>query len=299
MGRAENLNGGRHVAQFYGRDEELAERVTGYLLGALGRGGVAIVIATPEHRREFETRLGRAGVDLAAARDSGSYLALDAGQTLGQFMAAGKLDRGAFDRVIGAVIRQSAADGRLVHAFGEMVALLWDEGLVSEAVQLEAMWDELGRRSPFSLFCGYRTDSVTRDIGAFAEVCRLHGEIAGSRSGTAQAFAFSREAPAAARHFVVATVNAWGVGDLADDAALVVTELAANAIVHARSAFTVILSAHHDRLRISVHDAGPLAGDGLSPAPLHGLGAVDALASQWGIESLGNAGKTVWADLLR
>ena len=299
MVRAENLEGGRHVVQFYGRDEELAERVTGYLLGALGRGGVAIVIATPEHRREFETRLGQAGVDLAAARDSGSYLALDAGQTLRQFMAGGKPDRAAFDRVIGAVIRRSAAGGQLVHAFGEMVALLWDEGLVSEAVQLEGMWHELGRRYPFSLFCGYRTDSVTRDIGAFAEVCRLHGEIVGSRSGTAQAFAFSREAPAAARHFVVATVNAWGVGDLADDAALVVTELAANAIVHAHSAFTVILSAHHDRLRLSVHDAGPLAAAGLPAAPLHGLGAVDALSSRWGIESLGNAGKTVWVDLLR
>ena len=58
-----------------------------------------------------------------------------------------------------------------------MVALLWDDGLVNDAVQLEAMWEELGRRHPFSLFCGYRADSVTRDIGAFAEVCRLHGEI--------------------------------------------------------------------------------------------------------------------------
>ena len=109
MVRAENLNVGRHVVQFYGRDEELAERVTGYLLGALGRGGVAIVIATPEHRREFATRLGQAGVDLAAARDDGSYLALDAAQTLRQFMAAGTLDRAAFDRVIGAVIRRPAA----------------------------------------------------------------------------------------------------------------------------------------------------------------------------------------------
>jgi len=166
-------------------------------------------------------------------------------------------------------------------------------------VRLEAMWEELGGKHPFSLFCGYRTDAVTRDMDAFAEVCRLHGEIVGSRSGTAQAFAFSREAPAAARHFVVATVNAWGVGDLADDAALVVTELAANAIVHARSAFTVILSVHDDALRISVRDAAPLDDAGLRAAPLHGLAVVDALASRWGVESLGNAGKTVWVDLLR
>jgi hypothetical protein len=296
---AENLNAGHHVVQFYGRDEELADRVTDYLLGALDGGGVAVVIATPEHRREFETRLGQAGVDLAAARGDGSYLAWDAAQMLSELMAAGKLDGAAFDRVIGAVIAAAGAGGRPVRAFGEMVALLWDDGLVSDAVRLEAMWEELGGRHPFSLFCGYRTDAVTRDMDAFAEVCRLHGEIVGSRSGTARPFPFSREAPAAARHFAVATLNAWGAGDLAGDVALVVTELAANAIVHARSAFTVTLSVHDDLLRISVRDAVPLDGAGLRPAPRHGLAVVAALASRWGVESLGNAGKTVWVDLLR
>jgi hypothetical protein len=260
---------------------------------------VAVVIATPEHRREFETRLGQAGVDLAGARDDGSYLALDAGQMLSELMVADKLDGAAFDRVIGTVIAAAGAGGRPVRAFGEMVALLWDDGLVSAAVRLEAMWEELGGKHPFSLFCGYRTDAVTRDMDAFAEVCRLHGEIVGGRSGTARPFAFSREAPAEARHFAVATLNVWGAGDLAGDVALVVTELAANAIVHARSAFTVILSVHDDVLRISVRDAVPLDGAGLRAAPLHGLAVVDALASRWGVESLGNAGKTVWVDLLR
>ena len=76
-------------------------------------------------------------------------------------------------------------------------------------------------------------------------MCRLHGEVVGpaaaDRPGgpaVVRTFAFSRDAPAAARHFAVATLRGWGAGDLADDAALVVTELAANAVVHARSAFT-------------------------------------------------------------
>jgi hypothetical protein len=297
--RTENLNVGRHVVQFYGRDDELADRVTDYLLGALDGGGVAVVIATPEHRREFESRLGQAGVDLAGARDDGSYLALDAGQTLRQLMAAERLDPAAFDRVIGDVIRRAGAGGRPIRTFGEMVALLWDDGLVNEAVQLEALWEELGGRHPFSLLCGYRAASMARDIDAYAEVCRLHGEIVGSRSGTIRTFAFSREAPAAARHFTVATLAAWGAADFADDAALVVTELAANAIVHAHSAFTVIVSALDDQLRISVRDATPLRGTMLRAVPLHGLGAVDAMASQWGVEPLGAAGKTVWVDLHR
>jgi hypothetical protein len=123
----------------------------------------------------------------------------------------------------------------------------------------------------------------------------------GSRRATrlVRTFAFSPDAPAAARHFTVAALPAWGGADLADDAALVVTELASNAIVHAHSAFTVVLSALDDLLRISVRDAAPVRGNELRPAALHGLGAVDAMASRWGVEPLGTAGKTVWVDLHR
>ena len=338
----EYRNVGHHAVQFYGHDAELAEQVVGYLLEAFGNGGVAVVIATPEHRREFEARLRKAlgDADLVAARDSGAYLALDARETVRALMPAGldpapagqldpapvgqldpapvgQLDPAAFDRVIGGLIRQAGTGGRPVRAYGEMVALLWDDGLVNAAIQLEAMWNELGRAHSFSLFCGYPVGSVTRDghLDAFAAVCRLHQEVVGlspagvSGSGgpadghsAVRTFAFARDAPAAARHFTVGTLRDWGAGDIADDAALAVTELAANAIVHAHSAFTILLSVRGDLVRISVRDARPLPaapGATLAPAPLHGLGAVDALASRWGVESLGNTGKTVWVELCR
>jgi hypothetical protein len=69
--------------------------------------------------------------------------------------------------------------------------------------------------------------------------------------------------------------------------------------VHARSGFTLALSARQDMLRISVRDTSPLSRAELPPAPLHGLGAVDALAICWGVESLGPAGKEVWVELRR
>lgn len=319
----ENLNAGHHVVHFYGHDEELAERVAGYLLAALDRDGVALVIATPAHTAAFETRLRRAGADLAGARARGAYLALDAGAALDALMAGDRLDVAAFERVIGGLIERAmrargapkpshAGDGREpdreprhvpVHAYGEMVALLWEAGLVSAVSQLEAMWDDLCRRHPFSLFCGYQSGQVPNDLDAFAEVCRLHREVIGPAPdgvpGVARAFALTRESPAQARHFTVGTLRGWGIGELCDDAALVVTELAANAVVHARSGFTVSLSARGDRVRISVRDADPRGREALVPVPLHGLGAVDALASRWGVESLGSAGKTVWVELRR
>ena len=319
VARTEYLDGG-HIVQFYGHEEELADRVAGYLLGALQHDGVAVVIATAAHRRAFEGRLTRAGVNLAAAARAGTYRTLDAGETLRALMTGGQLDRGAFDRVIGSLIVDAGQGERPVRAYGEMVALLWDAGLVNNAVQLEEMWGSLGLTHSFSLFCSYPARSVTGDghLEAFAKVCRLHGSVVGgwptsagpgltpapaaSARDATRAFALSGDAPAAARHFAVDAVRRLGAADLADDTALVVTELAANAIVHAQTGFTVDLSAGPDVLRITVRDARPLppasAAD-LPALPLHGLGAVDALASRWGVERLGHSGKLVWVELRR
>jgi MEDS: MEthanogen/methylotroph, DcmR Sensory domain len=320
----EYLDGG-HVVQFYAHEEELAGQVAAYLLGALRGDGVAVVIATAAHRRAFEGRLTRAGIDLAAAARAGRYRALDAGDTVRALMTGGQPDRDAFDRVIGGLIRRAGQQGRPVRAYGEMVALLWDAGLVNAAVQLEEMWNSLGVRHSFSLFCSYPASSVSGDghLEAFTEVCRLHRSVvggwpastaapAGSAStaapaasastaapGAARTFAFSSEAPAAARHFAVDAVRRLGAADLAEDTALVVTELAANAIVHAQTGFTVDLSAGPDVLRISVRDASRPPPAGLPAAPLHGLGAVDVLASRWGVEPVGHSGKSVWVELRR
>jgi hypothetical protein len=69
-----------------------------------------------------------------------------------------------------------------VRAFGEMVSLLWDGNQVSAAIELEAMWNELGSQYPFSLYCGYPTRSVSgpthRD--ALAQVCHLHTTAVGT-----------------------------------------------------------------------------------------------------------------------
>jgi MEDS: MEthanogen/methylotroph, DcmR Sensory domain len=314
VARTEYLDIG-HVVQFYGDEEELADRVAGYLLEALKGDGVAVVIATLAHRRAFEARLTRAGADLAAAAQSGTYLILDASDTVYALMTEGRLDGAAFDRVVGGLIRgaEQTAGNRPVCVYGEMVAMLWDDGLVSAAVELEERWDSLAGQHSFSLLCSYPASSMTHGdhLEAFAEVCRLHRSVVGgwpapvawvdvTARGATRAFALSGDAPAAARHFAVDAIRRLGAADLADDVALVVTELAANAILHAQTGFTVSLQASPDRLRISVRDTSPLpAAAGLLPAPLHGLGAVNALASRWGVEPLGHSGKSVWVELLR
>jgi DcmR-like sensory protein len=305
---------GDHVAHFYHDDGELVGQAGSYLLEGVRNGGAAIAIATPEHLRAFEARLAGAGIDVAAARADGSWLALDAATTLRRFTSGGKPDAAGFDREVGGLIRQAARTGRAIRAFGEMVALLWDAGLVTAAIELETMWNDLGRQHPFALFCGYRAASVAGEdtTGAIAEVCRLHTAVItgppagkarpGASGGQIRAFTASLNAPRAARRFVVAALQDSGAGHLADDAAIVVAEFAANAVLHARSGFTVTLTVQPAVVRISVRDDSPLPAAGTGPAlpvaPTHGLGAVAAMAVRWGADPAGD-GKEVWAELAR
>jgi len=297
-----------HVAQFYHRDEELADQVAGYLAGAIRDEGVAVSIATPAHRSAVEARLAAAGVDVPGALDRGDYLALDAGELLARLMAAGRPDAASFNRAACSLIEEPATTGRRVRVFGELVALLWDAGRVTAAIELEELWIGLGRWFPFALWCGYPAGRSAGDgtAAGFTEVCRLHGEIVGPVPPGAEAgvgelsrdFARSLDSIGPARRFVVAALEAGGNGAVADDAALVVTEFAVNAVVHARSPFTVTITPGEDRVRIGVRDSTALSGHTLPAAALHGLGAVAAMAVRWGATPAGS-GKDVWAELPR
>ncbi|HEX7266046.1 MAG TPA: MEDS domain-containing protein [Streptosporangiaceae bacterium] len=170
-----------HVVLFYRDEQELTERVGEHLLPAIQDGGVAIVVATPDHRRSFERYLADAGIDVAAACARGD-LALDASETMRGFMVADRPDPAGFWQAISPMLRQAAKAGRPVRVFGEMVSLLWDAALIDAAIEVEAMWNELGAQYPFSLLCGYPAQpaACAHQLDALTEVCRAHTEVTGS-----------------------------------------------------------------------------------------------------------------------
>ncbi len=298
-----------HAVHFYRRDEELVEGVAGYIGAAIAAGGIALVAATPAHRLAFGARLADAGLDPAAAQLSGALVMVDADEAVRRLTVAGQVDRAAFGTEVGQVIRDAVATGRPVRVFGEMVTVLWDAGHINAALELESLWNELAREVPFTLYCAYPQQLMATHRDAFAEVLRLHRgatirPMAGAPSGgpaeraTTRTFPAAREAPRAARHFVLRTLADWGCAGFAEDAALVVTELATNAVMHAESSFTVSLTGSGGSLRLSVGDASPFAGTGpaLQPAPGHGLSLVDTIAAAWAVQPMAG-GKAIWAEL--
>jgi hypothetical protein len=320
--RDDAIADGAHVVHFYEHDAQLVAAAGPYLLAAVQAGETAIMIATEPHRRAIEAALRVRGVDLPGAVADGRLISLDAAATVSVLMPDGELDRDAFREVIGGIVRREAASGRTVRAYGEMVAVLWDEGNVLAALELEALWNELGRELPFTLFCSYPATSVagSEHAEALLHVCHMHSSVTSAatavslvvedgppaRSSTERALRASLapevDAPAHARQLVADALRRWGYDERAvDDAKLIVSELTSNAVRHAQSQFSLEVVAQEDSsLRVAVEDRMPLvtatANGGLIPRPLHGLGLIATLCAGWGVQRTRD-GKIVWALL--
>jgi anti-sigma regulatory factor (Ser/Thr protein kinase) len=115
---------------------------------------------------------------------------------------------------------------------------------------------------------------------------------------------------ALARSFTRRTLGRWSLGGRSDDAALVITELAANAVEHAVPRtpaaeaevwLGILLGPAHVLLTVSDPGENPpeLKAIDCSALREHGRGLfiVDALAEEWGWTLRPPAGKTVWARL--
>jgi len=104
-----------------------------------------------------------------------------------------------------------------------------------------------------------------------------------------------------ARRFCSSTLEGWGVSaDLVDTCVLLVSELATNAVLHARTPFTVTIV---DRpvLRIEVHDQDPRPPHprdyGPEASSGRGLHLVEMLSQSSGTVIDGAGGKCVWFEL--
>ena len=304
-----------HVVEFYTDDGELADNVAAYLGEAIRSGGAAIAIATAPHRAAFAARLADAGIDVAAAEARGTLVLLDAGEARDALLVDGRVAAHTFDKLVGDLIRTATAGGGPVRAYGEIVALMWDDGAVTAALELESLWNGLGREADFSLYCAYPLTSMEGEGHAHAlhEVCRRHSAVVGrpapalgpyeSPLDAESVFGCTAGAPARARHFVTWTLQSWGRADLVEDAAVVASELATTAVLHARTDFTIAVFTRGDgRVRVAVRDAShalprprvatPLEGSG------RGLTLIEAISAVWGVDVLPD-GKIVWAQLGR
>ena len=182
--------GHTHNVQFYEDDRVFLEELSRFIGSALGAGDAAVFVATAEHREGLARQLKARGLDVAALAGHGRFVSLDAAETLAMFEGEGGPDATLFADLMGGIIARALAtavgESPRVVIFGEMVALLWAKGQPAAAVQLERLWNDLGRTHAFSLHCAYPLSAFAQaEDSAFMEaVCAAHSGVAPAESYT-------------------------------------------------------------------------------------------------------------------
>lgn len=115
-----------------------------------------------------------------------------------------------------------------------------------------------------------------------------------------------KSAPGRARSFVYSHLDEHVSGETASDAALIVSELVANSVIHAKvdchRTLSVEVMTLDDRLRIAVTDPGAdleprlLPADAKTPGGF-GLRLVERMSSAWGVVREASGRTRVWCEL--
>jgi hypothetical protein len=171
-----------HFVQLFDDSESLGAAVASFLEEGFSNGDAALVVLSRDHWDAIAARLHEHGVSIAAAAASGQLTIRDGAEMLHVFTQCDLPDAELFDRSIGTLVRQLAAGGRRLRIYGEMVDLLAAEGNFRGASALEQLWNELGERESFTLFCSYSAvhfgDPRTTD--ALRAICRFHSHVRSS-----------------------------------------------------------------------------------------------------------------------
>jgi anti-anti-sigma factor len=104
----------------------------------------------------------------------------------------------------------------------------------------------------------------------------------------------------AARDLLTECCREWGIEGVVDRMATILTELVANAVLHAGPELVLGVAVSGSHLYVAVHDRSPspphLGGGDESVGGGSGLLVVDALAEAWGFAPTAD-GKVVWASV--
>jgi hypothetical protein len=170
-----------HVVQFYTQDGFLLDGLCQFVRNALIEGESAVLVVSKAHRDGLMERLMACGADVSGAMKNGRCVVLDAAETMSKFMDDGVPDQRKFESLIGSLIQQaqSASGGKRVAVFGEMVALRWAEKKFDAALELEQLWNDLGRTHNFYLRCAYPASGFQGEQKGepYMAVCGKHSAV--------------------------------------------------------------------------------------------------------------------------
>jgi hypothetical protein len=157
-----------HIVQLYQDQAFLNGAVCRFVNAGLANGEGIILVSTLTHWNAFRPHLEAQGVDVHAARERGQLTVVDADELLPRFMRDAMPDAHAFNGVFAEVVRRARARGsyQKVRVWGEMVDVLWERGDAAASMNLEDLFDQLGKKIDVAIFCSFLMDNFNGDVQA-------------------------------------------------------------------------------------------------------------------------------------
>ena len=183
---ADKDGGHFHGVQFYNDSDSLCRIVGSFIGEGLQQGGLAVIIATPDHAARIESCLQRSGADVDALKRLGRLVTFDAHDTLELFMRDGMPNPGTFRRSLEKILADVSRGHErcTIRAYGEMVDMLWKDGHEAAAIRLETLWNQLGGTKEFALLCGYSMGNFYKGA-AIDEIKSQHSHLGDDDSDSA------------------------------------------------------------------------------------------------------------------
>lgn len=169
-----------HLVAFYEHEDFLTALVVDFLEPVLSGDTTGLVLATRAHTRTFRAGLAdHQQPGLTAALETGRLVVRDARVAQDQLRKTGPCTIDTFNTVLGDDIEQLAGTGRPLRIYGEVVALMWQEGDLAGALALEDAWDRFATMHAFDLLCAYpmRDFASPESVQAFLHVCQRHTAV--------------------------------------------------------------------------------------------------------------------------
>ncbi len=183
-----------HMVQLFDSDDSLAHAVSAFLYEGYRRRETLLVVIDEQRWYSVAMRLAARGVSTDEALQSRQLTVRDASDTLSLFMRHGRPDRDLFEESVGQLIRDLSIRGAPLRIYGEMVNVLAARSEYRAAHELEEIWNDLGRRSSFRLFCGYTSAHFgdPRNAEALRRICGSHSHVLSDPQDVLGAFLLDR-----------------------------------------------------------------------------------------------------------
>jgi len=122
-------------------------------------------------------------LDVGAAIEQGTYISLDAAETLSTFMVNDQPDPVRFQKAVGHTVMAAAKAAKgerpSVIACGECAPLLWAQGNAEAAIRVEHFWDEIAKIYDVDILCGYPLGGLQAEPDSliFQRICAQHSAV--------------------------------------------------------------------------------------------------------------------------